>query len=432
MAHFHGFAYLQRGCGRGVYNRAMQSNVKPASTVEARIAALADVCVKCGLCLPHCPTYRLAANEAESPRGRIAFAQALAQRKLEPSATVLTHLDNCLACMACERVCPSKVQYGELITTTRAWQVDNGKASRTGRSLGRLLAHPRLLGVLLRVANLPGLRQIVQSRVMRALLRSFGLDRAVAELPRLPHVDAMPSRVPASPRGRVGLFLGCVAASADRDVHAAARSLLEAMGYQVVLPSAQGCCGALALHNGDAAQADRLARSLRTVFADTDVETLLVSASGCFGALRDHVFAESRIRVREIHEFLDADTRIDTLKFRALAETIALHTPCTQRNVARADGAIARLLARIPRLKIDALPAPPGCCGAAGDYFLRHPDIADTLRSQTLDGVLATQAKTLVTSNVGCRIFLGNGLGQRESAIAVTPSLVLLARQLEN
>jgi glycolate oxidase iron-sulfur subunit len=136
--------------------------------------------------------------------------------------------------------------------------------------------------------------------------------------------------------------------------------------------------------------------------------------------------------VREIHEFLDADTRIDTLKFRALAETIALHTPCTQRNVARADGAIARLLARIPRLKIDALPAPPGCCGAAGDYFLRHPDIADTLRSQTLDGVLATQAKTLVTSNVGCRIFLGNGLGQRESAIAVTPSLVLLARQLEN
>ena len=410
----------------------MQSNVKPASTAATHIAALADRCVKCGLCLPHCPTYHVAANEAESPRGRIAFAQALAEGKLEPSATVLGHLDNCLACMACERVCPSKVRYGELITTTRAWLDDTGKTLRNGRSLGRLLAHPRLLGALLRVANLPGLRPMLQSRVMRALLRPFGLERALAELPRLPHVDAMPSPTSVSPRGRVGLFLGCVAASVDRDVQAASRTLLQALGYAVMLPSAQGCCGALALHNGDAAQADRLAQSLRTVFAGADVDTLLVSASGCFGTLRDHVFADAGVRVREIHEFMDADERIRELKFRPLSERIAVHTPCTQRNVARADGAVARLLARIPQLKIDALHAPPGCCGAAGDYFLRHPDIADTLRAQTLDGALEPQPDRLVTSNVGCRIFLGNGLCQRGSAIAVTHPLVLLARQLEN
>ena len=442
----------------------MQSNVKPASTVEVRIAALADRCVKCGLCLPHCPTYRLAANEAESPRGRIAFAQALAEGKLEASVSVLAHLDQCTACMACERVCPSRVRYGELITATRAWLKDTGKASHAGRSLGRLLAHPHLLGALLRVANLPGLRPILQSRVMRTLLRPFGLDRAVAELPRLP-ASAKTARVERSgaklrevetpppdqlgpstsaqcayahgersfaPRGRVGLFLGCVAASVDRDVHVAARGLLQALGYEVVLPAAQGCCGALALHHGDAAQADRRALALRAAFAGANVDTLLVSASGCFGTLRDHVFADAAVRVREIHDFLDADERIGELKFRPLSERIAVHTPCTQRNVARADGAVARLLARIPQLRIDALPAPPGCCGAAGDYFLRHPDIADALRAQTLDAALAQQPQTLVTSNVGCRIFLGNGLRQRGSDIALTHPLVLLARQLEN
>jgi glycolate oxidase iron-sulfur subunit len=410
----------------------MQSNVKPASTVEVRIAALADSCVKCGLCLPHCPTYRLAANEAESPRGRIAFAQALAEGKLEASVSVLAHLDQCTACMACERVCPSRVRYGELITATRAWLKDTGKASHAGRSLGRLLAHPHLLGALLRVTNLPGLRPILQSRVMRALLRPFGLDRAVAELPRLPHVDAMPSRVSASPRGRVGLFLGCVAASVDRDVQAAARSLLQALGYAVVLPVAQGCCGALALHNGDAGQADGLARGLRGAFAGANVDTLLVSASGCFGTLRDRVFADAGVRVREIHEFLDADECIGELKFRPLSERIAVHTPCTQRNVARADGAVARLLARIPQLQIDALPAAPGCCGAAGDYFLRNPGIADALRAQTLDAALAPRPQCLVTSNVGCRIFLDTGLRRRESAIPVAHPLVLLARQLDN
>lgn len=410
----------------------MQANVKAASTAEARIAALAAQCVKCGLCLPHCPTYRLAASEAESPRGRIAFAQALAEGKLEGTPSVLAHLDQCTACMACERVCPSEVRYGDLITTTRAWLKDTGKASRGGRSLGRLFGHAQLLGALLRAANLPGLRQILQSRVMRALLRPFGLDHAVAELPRLPRVEAMPARASALPHGRVGLFLGCVAASADRDVHAAAQTLLRALGYEVVLPSAQGCCGALALHHGDAAQADRRALALRAAFAGANVDTLVVSASGCFGTLRDHVFANSAIRVREIHEFIDADARFGDLKFGPLAESVALHTPCTQRNVARADGAIARSLARIPRLRIDALPAPPGCCGAAGDYFLRHPDIADTLRAQTLDAVLTPQPDRLVTSNVGCRIFLGNGLRQRQIHIPVTHPIVLLAQQLEN
>ena len=423
---------MQRGCSRGVYNRAMQSNVKSVSTATTLIAALAGQCVKCGLCLPHCPTYRLAANEAESPRGRIAFAQALAEGKLEASVSVLAHLDQCTACMACERVCPSNVRYGELISITRAWLKDTGKTSHARRSLGRLLARPHLLGALLHVANLPGLRQILQSRAMRALLRPFGWDHALAELPRLPLVDAAPSRTSASPRGRVGLFRGCVAASVDRDVHAAAQTLLQTLGYEAVLPAGQGCCGALALHNGDAAQAQSLGTALRAAFAGTGVDTVLVSASGCFGTLRDHVFADAAMRVREIHEFIDSDAQTGTLKFRPLPERIAMHTPCTQRNVARADGAIQRLLARIPQLRIELLPAAPGCCGAAGDYFLRHPHIADALRTQTLDSVLAQEPQTLVTSNVGCRIFLDNGLRQRESAIAVTHPLVLLARQLEN
>lgn len=400
--------------------------------MEGRIAALAGQCVKCGLCLPHCPTYRLAATEAESPRGRIAFAQALAHGQLERTPSILAHLDNCLACMACERVCPSKVQYGELITTTRAWLADGGAPVRRARALGWLMARPRLLGMLLRVANLPGLRQVLQSRAMQVLLRPFGMDRPLAELPRLPRVDANPSRASDASRGRVGLFLGCVAASVDRDVHAAATNLLQALGYEVVLPRGQGCCGALALHNGDTAQANSLGDALRAVFAGAGMDTVLVSASGCFGTLRDHVFADSGIRVREIHEFLDADAGIDTLKFRPLSERIAVHTPCTQRNVARADGAIARLLARVPQLQVDVLPTPPGCCGAAGDYFLRHPEKSDTLRAQTLDVALAQSPQTLVTSNVGCRVFLGNGLRERATDVCVVHPLVLLARQLEN
>src|ERR1700676_4760739 len=91
-----------------------------AASAAARISVLADQCVKCGLCLPVCPTYRVARNEAESPRGRIAFAQALANEQLALTPTLTTHLDQCLACMSCERVCPSHVRYGELLVATRS------------------------------------------------------------------------------------------------------------------------------------------------------------------------------------------------------------------------------------------------------------------------------------------------------------------------
>ena len=397
----------------------------------AVISELADQCVKCGLCLPHCPTYRVGRVESESPRGRIALAQAVAEARLEATPALTEHLDQCLACLHCERVCPSHVRYGELIVATRALLRGRRAApARRERFLERLLEHPRLLGVLLRAANLPLARNLVRSRVVRRLLRPFGLDVAARELPRLPRIPVFADTRQAPTRGRVGMFLGCVAATVDRDVHAAAMRLLGALGYDALLPREQGCCGALALHAGDGAGAAALGARLREMFCDAD--TVLVAASGCFGTLRDHVFTGGGVRVREIHEFLDSDAQFGSLRFRPLPAHIAVHTPCTQRNVARADAAIRRLLARIPQLQISVLPEQPGCCGAAGDYFLRHPSIAGALRAEKLEQARALRPDLLVTSNVGCRLFLDNGLHAAGAGIRVVHPIVLLAQQLEN
>jgi glycolate oxidase iron-sulfur subunit len=418
------------------------SPVAPADNVlnasgdqaHARIVALAEQCVKCGLCQPQCPTYRVARHEAESPRGRIALAKGLALGSFDAAATATAavHLDQCLSCMRCERVCPSQVRYGELIVAARGLLHES--KPRRQDVFERLLARPAPLRALLRLANFGMVRKFIQSRIVRSVLRESRLRRAIDELPRLPPQTRIAAVVPqqAASRGRVGLFLGCVAAALDRDVHAGARRLLAALGYEVVEPATPVCCGALSLHAGDVAGAQALAAPTRQAFIDAGVDTVLVSASGCFGALRDMAFAESRVRVREIHEFLDADEGFARLKFRAFAARIAVHTPCTQANVARADAAILSLLRQIPQMEIGALPVEPGCCGAAGDYFLRHAAIADALRGEKLDQVSAAAPEFLVTSNVGCRIFLDNGLRRRGSAIEIVHPVALLARQLDN
>ena len=92
---------------------------------------------------------------------------------------------------------------------------------------------------------------------------------------------------------------------------------------------------------------------------------------------------------------------------------------------------LLQLLASIPGLQLLVLPNQPGCCGAAGNYFIEQADHADRLRAEKLDQFGRQSADLLLTTNIGCRIFLGNGLRQRGARIAVLHPLALLARQLE-
>lgn len=404
----------------------------PGAPADARLVELADRCVLCGLCLPHCPTYRLEAIEAESPRGRIALARALALGATAPTPSTLAHLDHCLACLSCQKVCPSEVRYDELLARTRARLADAPRADEPA-PFRRLLREPRRLVLLARVAA--WLRLGRWAGVPAALLpRTSSWRRLLASLPRLPQRPRFaPVRPPPAAGGRrVGLFRGCVAGVWDRDTLAAARRLLEAAGHVVVETPGTTCCGALQRHAGDADGAARSAAATRATFEAAGIDTVLVAASGCHGDLRDHVFAGSVVRVVDVHAFLAADAAFAALRFRALAQRAALHLPCTQVNVAGATGAISALLGRIPGLEVAVLPEQPRCCGAAGSYFLEQPDFADRLRAQKLAQAAALRPDLLLTTNVGCRAHLDNGLRADAAAPRVLHPLALLAERLEN
>ena len=389
---------------------------------HAPILELADACVKCGLCLPYCPTYALDGVETESPRGRIALSRHAADGSLAPDAGLRAHLDHCLGCMACQRVCPVPVHYGELLTAYRAALPP---AHARPRRMLRLLTRTGLLRTGAGLARALGMRHWLPP-LARLLPRHSAARVAVSLLPAFPEPADVP-RHPPKPietRGRVALFGGCIQGALERDAQDAAACLLAAAGYAVERLDGL-CCGALGAHTGDAADASAKAQRVRGVFASGKADALLTATPGCLGTLREDL---PGAQVHGAMAFLDLHG--ETLKFRPLPRKATLHLPCTQVNVARADGAVRRLLARIPGLELEVLPTQGMCCGAAGSHMLEFPERAAALRDRLLGHLPDPAPDLLLTANIGCRLHLGAGLHERGARIEIQHPLVLLAQQL--
>jgi len=408
------------------------------------ILALADRCVKCGLCLPQCPTYHLSRNENESPRGRIALIQALANSELDAADnTLYQHLDNCLLCRRCERICPSGVEYGRIMDMAREQISQVRPASRLNRLGRRLLSH-HMQGACrsLRLYQKSGaqklLRPLLQQNKTLAWLQSL--------VPALPATPTFKAHYPSNHKtgsdsaGHVAIFTGCMGKNIDALTLQAAIDLLNALGYSVSLPHGQRCCGALQQHSGQASESQTLASDNLQAFNNPDYDAVLFLASGCGAQLMEYPqldwsnteqqakAVQLQQTLQDINGFIATALQQQPLRFAALDKRVVVHQPCSQRNALRQPDRASMLLTHIPEIHLSSLPEDSPCCGAAGDYMLRHPQQAQALRQHLLDRILTDEVDIIVSSNIGCSLFIQAGLEGR--GIRVIHPVQLLAEQL--
>jgi glycolate oxidase iron-sulfur subunit len=413
--------------------------------LASKIRYDAERCVACGLCLPHCPTYRETRTENESPRGRIALMRALARDELPVSDRLESHLALCLSCRSCERVCPAKVSYGRLIDNGRALIEARRQRPMRERLLRRftmdaLLSRPRRLRVLakvLRTYQVSGLQRVLRTT---GLPRLVGLQRWESMLPSVPRQPSWRDHYPAqgAPIGRVALFTGCVTGIFDRQTLTAAIHVLNALGYDVHIPGEQTCCGALHQHSGELAKAKVLMERNMSAFDGNAVDAIISTASGCGAMLSeyamwlpDHAGAVSFVdRIKDISRFVIDSPWPVRATLTALDTHVAVHTPCTQINVLRDVDSTYRLLEKIPGLRLSALPENDFCCGAAGVYFLTQAAMAKTLSARKLEKLASLRPNMLATCNVGCAMHLQHGLRETRLDIEVVHPIVVIARQL--
>jgi glycolate oxidase iron-sulfur subunit len=223
---------------------------------------------------------------------------------------------------------------------------------------------------------------------------------------------------------QIDLFVGCIAQSAQPAAVQAAHRVLEQIGFKVRVPRDQRCCGAMHRHNGFPNEADRLlARNADA----TSGHTVVGLASACVAELRTHPDLGG---AREICRFLAERPWPAPLSLRPLTARIAVHEPCSQRNLLRDGRAAYDLLQRIPCVHLLALEDNAFCCGAAGTYLLQQPIVSRTLLVPKLQSLARLGVDMLVTTNTGCALHLAAGAREAGLALEVLHPVELIARQL--
>jgi len=401
-------------------------------------------CIRCGLCLSVCPTYREAGTETNSPRGRIALIRAAAEGKLELSPNFVDHMYRCTNCMACASVCPSGVQAHEIILDARV-EIDSKLPQPPFKKwiFEGLLPSARKLEAAvwpLRLYQRTGLRWLAEKTgVLKLLPRHLGdLATVPPTLSISPLRRWLPEVTPANDgrKYRVGFFLGCAQSLLFAESSAATIRVLSHNGAEVVTPRGTLCCGMPAMAYGDLDTAMKLARHNIDLFEKAGVEAIVTDCATCgefgkhYGELLKHDpgYAERAAayseKVKDISQFLveiPMDDRLGEVKAR-----VTYHDPC---HLVRGQGISAEprvLLKKIPGIDFVEMKESNWCCGGAGTYMLTHYEMSMGILDRKMANAAATGAEVIASGCPVCQMQLAHGVRRARLPMKVTHPIALL------
>ncbi|MEJ9210374.1 (Fe-S)-binding protein [Bacillus smithii] len=384
-------------------------------------------CMRCGFCLPSCPTYLVSGyKESQSPRGRIALMKAVYDGVIQPDDEFVNSLNLCLGCRACEPVCPSDVHYGHLLEEARDIINQNKKHSLPVRTV-RKVVFEKLFPKKSNLINVTSLVGYYQRSGLQKVARKIGFIKLFPEnlremekiLPDIPKKKEMIDRdehfPPAgSKKATVAFFSGCLMDTMFLETNHATIQLLQKAGCEIVIPKTQSCCGALHGHGGEKEIAKELAKQNIEAFEKHDVDYIITNAGGCGAFLieYEHLLKDESewserakafvAKIKDITEIL-YELHFHKKYSLSLPEQIVTYQDsCHLRNVMKTSKAPRELLRSIKGITFKEMENADSCCGSAGIYNIVEPKTSMEILDQKMVKIKKTQATTIVTANLGC------------------------------
>jgi glycolate oxidase iron-sulfur subunit len=421
------------------------------------ILAITEQCVKCGMCLPHCPTYKLNNLEGQSPRGRIALWQNLIQSKLEYTPKTKEYLNQCLSCGSCTNNCPAGVEYPKLVDLGKNYLLENNISANNSKiNTSRILITIFSSELLTNICHFiiycyQKLRLHFITKIILYPIPSLkkSINDLYNTLPNLSFPKIFKSSYNTKYKTNINkleitdviIFTGCVNKLAAPGKIKNIIKILNTIGINVYTAKSAHCCGALQKHNGLLKQYNQTSKNnLNTVSnliaKHPNISHILSLDTGCHTTIEDNFISNKKLKIINSEKFIfdllkNNQQLIARVKSLAKANIdqdsiIYYYTPCSQREQINLPNISIDLLKLIfAKSTVRPIPEGYGCCGAAGNYMIEQPDIASKLANKIISELLelAPQIKDInnikakniffCTSNIGCALHLSKILKQQ-------------------
>ena len=410
----------------------MQTNFTLAQLADPNIVESEKIlrkCVHCGFCTATCPTFTLLGDELDSPRGRIYLIKDMLEKDRAADKATVKHIDRCLSCLSCMTTCPSGVNYMHLVDHARI-HIENTYQRRFVDRLLRsvltfVLPYPdrfrlaiqagRLVKPLAKLLKFPG-------SFFKKVSNSLALipNRLKKGAYKIPGEYLSENSKKA---GRVALLSGCAQQVLDPGINDATIRLLTRIGYDVIIPKGETCCGALTHHLGKEESALQFARQNIDVWwkeiEGKGLDAILMTASGCGTMIKDYGYL-----FRNDPDYSDKASKIvalvkDVTEFLSQVElsmpqvpqqyNVTYHSACSMQHGQKITQEPIKLLTQAG-FKVSSVPEGHMCCGSAGTYNMLQPEIANQLRNRKVENIKKTQPNIVSTGNIGCMTQLSDSL----------------------
>lgn len=388
-------------------------------------------CVKCGACQAKCPAYRLRRREGAVARGKIALAQALTEASVDGAINLekalLRDLDFCLLCGSCASACPNAVPTPEIVAAARRLIKAKNGATALERGVSQLTASPKLLKVAAKAAALGETimsgfagKNIPADSGLRLRLPQAMAGRLLPRIPRRNLFDRLPERIAGQPgKPTIGFFVGCGLSYLFPDVGEKAVVLLARLGYEVIIPKTQACCGIPATSCGDGAAVESLAARNVSAFSTADV--IVTACASCFSGLSSYRamgVADFSEKVVEFSDFLVREKLLEQLiapqknaEKKIPPRRVTWHDPChLQRH--GLTSAPRKILNTLPDFEFVEMAGASLCCGLGGSFSLKHYADSKAIGAEKIVGLTASLAECVVTACPGCLVQLQDIISQ--------------------
>ncbi len=405
----------------------MQTNFTKKQLQESSIIDANGIirkCTHCGFCNATCPTYQVAGDELDGPRGRIYLIRDMLENNKPASEKITKHIDRCLSCYACMTTCPSGVNYMHLVDHARNHIEKTYVRPFFDRFIRILLSiilpSPKLFRIVGYLARIANPFKFLFPKKIKNMLKYMPTS-----FPKSNYENKEVYSAKGKTFAKVALLTGCVQRVISPQINDSTIDILNRHGVEVIVPKEITCCGSLNHHLGKEDLAHKsFVNNINFWFKcyeERNLDAILVTTSGCGTTLKDygHIFRDDPDKdlrkkakiisslAKDVTEYLGKNIKLNFVekdkKFK-----IAYHSACSMQHGQKLHNQPMNLLKKTGN-EIVEIPDGHLCCGSAGTYNLLQGEMASELLVRKVSNIDKVKPDFISTGNIGCITQISSG-----------------------